>query len=75
MSFKYSGNKFRINICILNKMNHLSNKTNKPIKIVFFDTAVHFKINNLKHLQKTFYYDLNYCLKELVKNIKTNVQF
>jgi predicted unusual protein kinase regulating ubiquinone biosynthesis (AarF/ABC1/UbiB family) len=36
----------------------IPNKANKPIKIVFFDTAVHFKINNLKHLQKTFYYDL-----------------
>ena len=41
MSFKYSGNKFRINICILSKMNHLSNKTNIGI-MVFYSVLTYF---------------------------------
>ena len=31
---------------------------NSKVKIVFFDTAVYFKINNIESLRKIFYYNI-----------------
>lgn len=53
----------------------IPNQENNKTKIVFFDTAIYFKSENLKYLQKTLYYEiirdrpklLSYILKFLGK--------